>query len=72
MLSNLEQHFTVESLHHEIPLEEDDVSSSSSDSDTDSIQNGEQGDDLPELPWTDEEVRPYISLFFSLFLLLLL
>jgi hypothetical protein len=52
MLSNLEQHFTVESLHHEIPHEEEDDSSSSDES---SYGDHPDQDDSLDLPWNDEE-----------------
>lgn len=55
MLSNLEQHFTVESLHHEIPpAEDDDVSSSSSDDSGN--EDGQLTQASTEVPWTEEEV----------------
>jgi hypothetical protein len=55
MLSNLEQHFTVESLHHEIPpAEDDDVSSSSSDDS--GLEDGILTQASAEVPWTEEEV----------------
>lgn len=55
MLSNLEQHFTVESLHHEIPpAEDDDVSSSSSDDSGN--EEGQLTLASAEVPWTEEEV----------------
>lgn len=54
MLSNLEQHFTVESLHHEIPpAEDDDVSSSSSDDS--GLEDGILTQASAEVPWTEEE-----------------
>jgi hypothetical protein len=58
MLSNLEQHFTVESLHHEIPhMEDDDVSTSSDESHIE----GDDQNASNETPWTEEEVKqPHI------------
>lgn len=65
MLSNLEQHFTVESLHHEIPHEEEDDSSSSDES---SYGDHPDQDDSLDLPWNDEEVHGRSSVYIFMFI----